>query len=255
VNVEETFAPTPTFSSLRVLLEMASRFSWPVALFDVKSAFLHSDIDHKIFIRPPPGLDVSPGCILKLRKVLYGTCQASCCWWLHLKSKLATVGFFPNLEDQSMYAYCSGDNWAFLWVHVDDGLFTASSPVLLMELQQKLDTALDLKWDDSLSSIVILRVRPVAGGFTIDQPMLTQKILGLSPSAIKTWFPILSTDLVSQPSKGMDKDYLLRIGCLLYLAQGYWPDITFLVNFLARFSMAPDSTHWAALEHLICYVR
>jgi hypothetical protein len=50
VKVSETFAPTPTFSSLRLLLAMASRFRWPVASFDVKSAFLHSDIDHDIFI-------------------------------------------------------------------------------------------------------------------------------------------------------------------------------------------------------------
>jgi hypothetical protein len=53
----------------------------------------------------------------------------------------------------------------------------------------------------------------------------------------------------------MDKDYLLRIGCLLYLSQGSCPDITFAVNFLARFSMAPDLSHWSALEHLISYVH
>jgi hypothetical protein len=50
VNVTKTFSPTPTFSSLRFLLAMASRFHWPVASFHVKSAFLHSDIDQEIYI-------------------------------------------------------------------------------------------------------------------------------------------------------------------------------------------------------------
>ncbi|KAI7936927.1 hypothetical protein MJO28_015826 [Puccinia striiformis f. sp. tritici] len=255
VNVGETFAPTPTFSSLRILLAMASRFKWPVASFDVKSAFLHSDINHDVYIRPPPGVGVSPGCVLKLRKALYGTKQASQCWWLHLKSKLASIGFHPNLEDQSTYIYRSGANMAFLWVHVDDGLFTASSQTLMDSLKSKLDSVLDLKWDTRLSSIVGLRVREVDGGFTLDQPMLIDKIINMNPSNIKTRSPLPSTDLVSKPSREMDLEYMSRIGCLLYLSMGSRPDITFSVNFLVRFSMAPDSTHWAALEHLISYLR
>jgi hypothetical protein len=48
VNVGETFAPTPTFSSLFLILAMASRLDWPVASFNVCSAFLHSGIDHDV---------------------------------------------------------------------------------------------------------------------------------------------------------------------------------------------------------------
>ncbi|KAI7962876.1 hypothetical protein MJO28_000970 [Puccinia striiformis f. sp. tritici] len=255
VNVGETFAPTPTFASLRILIAIASRFKWPIASFDVKSAFLHSNIDYDVYIQPPPGVKASPGCVLKLRKALYGTRQASRCWWLHLKAKLASIGFHPNLEDQSTYIYQSGSDMAFLWVHVDDGLFTASSKLLMTNLKAKLDSVLDLKWDSRLSSIVGLRVKEIDGGFTLDQPMLIDKIINMSPSNIKTRTPLPSSDLVSNPSKGMDLEYMSRIGCLLYLSMGSRPDITFSVNFLARFSMAPDSSHWAALEHLISYVR
>ncbi|KAI7958341.1 hypothetical protein MJO29_006558 [Puccinia striiformis f. sp. tritici] len=247
----ETFAPTPTFSSLRILLAMASRFKWPVASFNIKSAFLHSDIDYDVYIRPPPGVEVSPGCVLKLCKALYGTRQASRCWWLHLKSKLASIGFTPNLEDQSTYIYKSGQDMAFLWVHVDDGLFTTSSKTLMESLKKRLDSVLDLKWDQKLSSIVGLHVKEVDGGFTLDQLMLIDKVINMSPSNIKAQSPLPSSDLTSNPSKEMDLDYMSRIGCLLYLSMGSRPDITFSVNFLARFSMAPDSSHWAALDHLI----
>jgi hypothetical protein len=255
-NFSETFAPTPTFSSLQLLLAMASHHNWPIASFDVKSAFLHSNIDHEVFIRPPPGVAVKPGCVLRLRKALYGTRQAARCWWLHLKSRLEIIGFFPNPEDQSTYVYSSGMDRAFLWVHVDDGLFTASSSALLDSLKKKLSSVLDLKWDASLSRIVGLRVQQVPGGFSIDQPMLVEKILNFQQSAICTRTPIASTDLESNFSEGsMDRDYLSCIGCLLYLAQGLRPDITFAVHFLVRFSMKPDSSHWAALDHLISYIR
>jgi hypothetical protein len=134
--------------------------------------------------------------------VLYGTKQASRCWWLHLKTKLATIGFWPNLEDQSTYVYANGSNMAFLWVHVDDGLFTASSNSLISDLKVKLDSVLDL------SSIVGLRVREIDGGFPIDQPLLVDKIFNINLSNIKTRTPLNSTYLVSNLSKGMDKDYL-----------------------------------------------
>ena len=114
VNVSKKFAPTPMFSSLRLLLAMLLRFGWPVASFDVGSTFLHSDIHHDIYICLPPGVAVSPGCAIKLCKELYGNRQASRCWWLHLKEKLATIGFHPNLEDQSAYTYHLRED-KFMW--------------------------------------------------------------------------------------------------------------------------------------------
>ncbi|KAI7935642.1 hypothetical protein MJO28_016513 [Puccinia striiformis f. sp. tritici] len=94
---------------------------------------------------------------------------------------------------------------AFLWVHVDDGPFTASSQALLNHLKTKLDGVLDLKWDLTLSSIVGIRVKEVDGGFTLDQPMLVDKILNFDQSNIKTRSPLPSTDLASHPSKQMDR--------------------------------------------------
>ncbi|MBW0536178.1 hypothetical protein O181_075893 [Austropuccinia psidii MF-1] len=53
----------------------------------------------------------------------------------------------------------------------------------------------------------------------------------------------------------MDKAYLKRIGILLYIAQASRPDIAYAVNYLARFSLKTDQSHWHALEHLIAYLR
>jgi hypothetical protein len=110
---------------------------------------------------------------------------------------------------------------------VDDGLFVASSPTLLASLRNLLNGVLDLKWDKQLSSIVGLRVCEVDAGFVVDQPILVQKILSLTPSAIKTRTPIALTKLVSQPSSDTDKDYFTARksdldGCIqVYIACGH----------------------------------
>ncbi|MBW0510653.1 hypothetical protein O181_050368 [Austropuccinia psidii MF-1] len=53
----------------------------------------------------------------------------------------------------------------------------------------------------------------------------------------------------------MDKPYLKIIGILLYIAQASHPNIAYAVNYLACFSLNTDQSHWAALDHLIAYLR
>jgi hypothetical protein len=44
------------------------------------------------------------------------------------------------------------------------------------------------------------------------------------------------------------------IGGLNYVPVGTRPDITYAVNFLARFSSRPLTIHWKELQHLIGYL-
>ncbi|MBW0535799.1 hypothetical protein O181_075514 [Austropuccinia psidii MF-1] len=76
INFEETFAPTPTFTTLRSLFVIASAFNWKVTTFDVTTAYLHSEIDEYIYVRSPPGGSINKGKLLKLNKALYGLKQA-----------------------------------------------------------------------------------------------------------------------------------------------------------------------------------
>jgi hypothetical protein len=48
VNYNKTFAPTLTFVSLRMALAVVARQNWPVASFNVKTAFLHSTINEDV---------------------------------------------------------------------------------------------------------------------------------------------------------------------------------------------------------------
>ncbi|MBW0527799.1 hypothetical protein O181_067514 [Austropuccinia psidii MF-1] len=80
INLDETFAPTPTFNALRLLFLTTNLMKWKIKKFDVKVAFLHSFIDKPVFVWPLRGLEVPMHHILKLNKALYGTKQAAWCW-------------------------------------------------------------------------------------------------------------------------------------------------------------------------------
>ncbi|KAM2350095.1 hypothetical protein EV1_013281 [Malus domestica] len=49
--------------------------------------------------------------------------------------------------------------------------------------------------------------------------------------------------------------YLNTISTLLYLAQCTRPEISFVVNLLARYSNAPTRRHWTGVKDIFCYLK
>ncbi len=83
IDCEETFAPIVKWVSIHILLALAACLDLEVHQMDVKTAFLNEDLEHVIYMEPPPGCADfgSPGIIWKLEKSLYGLKQASCAWY------------------------------------------------------------------------------------------------------------------------------------------------------------------------------
>ncbi|MBW0566612.1 hypothetical protein O181_106327 [Austropuccinia psidii MF-1] len=257
INYDETFAPTPTFNSLRLLFSTACFNRWKVRTFDVKVAFLHSLIDKPVYVWPPMGMNIPKHKVLKLNKDLYGTKQAARCWWLHLKKFLFHIGFTDTKEDLSTYTFNWGDDQAILWVHVDDGALTALSDAHMNKLVEQLNSYRKIKWNDDINGLVGISIDHTEKGYKFWQPDLIDKLTNLVPSKIVAKTPLLANcQLESYHSKNcMDKSYLKRIGILLYIAQASRPDIAYAVNYLACFSLKTDQSHWHALEHLIAYLQ
>jgi hypothetical protein len=50
---------------------------------------------------------------------------------------------------------------------------------------------------------------------------------------------------------GSEYSYLSAIGALMYLANNTRPDIAFIVNLLARYSVAPTMRHWNGVKDVL----
>ncbi|KAI7963134.1 hypothetical protein MJO28_001228 [Puccinia striiformis f. sp. tritici] len=177
VEFQDTFAPTATFVSLRLLLTVAAKCNWPVYSFDFVAAYLHSPIDEEVWVRPPEGLDVPKGYACRLMKALYGTKQAAQCWWKHLQGKLLQLGYKPSQYDNSLYILQHPDQKGAIWVHVDDGVVSGSNDTILRKLESELKDCLEIKWTAGVETIVGVEVTRTANGFLLRQKKLTDKIL------------------------------------------------------------------------------
>jgi len=51
----EIFAPVAKMVTVRCLITVEVSRGWPLHQMDVDNAFLHGDLDDKIYIKPPPG--------------------------------------------------------------------------------------------------------------------------------------------------------------------------------------------------------
>ena len=78
IDYQETFAPVAKMNTVRVLLALAANFNWDLEQFDVKSAFLHGDLEEEIYMEVPPryGKNLHVNTVCKLKKALYGLEQS-----------------------------------------------------------------------------------------------------------------------------------------------------------------------------------
>jgi len=96
-------------------------FAW-----DVDSAYLHSKIDHNIYVRLPDGYE-KPGKVGKLNKALYGLPEAAWVWREDLEEKLKSLGFAPLKSDCGVFISKTTSGFTAIDTHVDDATGICSS--------------------------------------------------------------------------------------------------------------------------------
>ena len=77
---------------------------------DVKSAFLHGDIDEEIYMKHPEGYITDPSLVCKLNKSLYGLKQAPREWYSKMDAFLLLENIQrcrsdPNVNLQKSHGY------------------------------------------------------------------------------------------------------------------------------------------------------
>ncbi|MBW0502835.1 hypothetical protein O181_042550 [Austropuccinia psidii MF-1] len=242
VDCAETYAPTASLMSLRLVLATAVSKGWRVASFDVSGMYLYSPVEECILVEPP--IFFMP----ELRgKALYGMQQAGQCWWKFLSGILQRLGFVATEVDQSLYIFRSGTAVIAIWIHVNNGVVASNSANAISDFKTALISHFDIKWSNQLNRIVGLECVFGKGEVAITQQRLTDGILEAYPRQIVTRdspLPVLPMgESLPNISSQDATPFRLVIGSLAYLVSGSRPDLAFAVNYLACHSMGPTGPH------------
>ena len=140
IDFDEIFSPVVKMSSICVALGMAASMDLEVEQLDVKTTFLHGELEEEIYIKQPEGFEVEgkEQLVCKLKKSLYGLKQTPIQWYKKFDSFMIENGFKHTAADPCVYIKWIGESFVLLLLYVDDMLILGKDLPIIDRLKKEL---------------------------------------------------------------------------------------------------------------------
>ena len=135
--------------AVRVAFAVINRYKWFSYHLDVKTSFLHGDLQDQIFMEIPDGMEVSAEdrrkFVCKLHKSLYGLRQSPNRWNRKFELLVRELGFTSEINDPCIYFKRCEQGNAFLILYVDDILLAGDINDMLLGTIASLKKSIDIQ--------------------------------------------------------------------------------------------------------------
>ena len=139
-------SPTCMKNSVRIMLGIVAGKGWIIRSLDVKAAFLQGNaIDRDLYLKPPSEFRVK-GKIWRLKKVVYGLCDASRSWYLKVVDVLTELGMKVGNFEEAMFTFKTNSLEGLIIIHVDDMLYAGTDKfqeTVMVPLKKRLKISRD----------------------------------------------------------------------------------------------------------------
>ncbi|KAJ4704922.1 Retrovirus-related Pol polyprotein from transposon TNT 1-94 [Melia azedarach] len=256
---------------IKVLLAIVAHQDLELEQLDVKTAFLHGELEEEIYMTQPDGFQV-PGkedYVCKLKKSLYGLKQSPRQWYKRFDSYMIEIGYTRSPYDCCVY-YSKATNGSLIYLvlYVDDMLIAAENKSDVQKLKDLLSVEFEMKDLGAARKILgmeIYRDRSKKKLF-LSQKGYIQKIL--SRFGMSTTKPIDTPSAANAhlsvafaPKSVEEKEYMSRVpyasavGSLMYAMVCSRPDLAQSVSVVSRFMGEPGKEHWQAVKRIFRYLK
>jgi hypothetical protein len=137
IDFGEIFPPVAKLTSIIFLLSVFAAFYFEVEQMDVKTTFLHGDMEEEIYMKWPEGFVVKgkKELICKLKKSMYGLKQSPRMWHKKFDTYIPRLGFTRSKEDHCVYFKLIGDHLIYLVLYVDDMLLIRNNKEIIHDVK------------------------------------------------------------------------------------------------------------------------
>ncbi|KAJ4718466.1 Retrovirus-related Pol polyprotein from transposon TNT 1-94 [Melia azedarach] len=251
VDYNEIFSPVVRHTSIKVLPAIVAHQDLELEQLDVKTAFLHGDLEEEIYMTQPDGFQV-PGkkdYVCKLKKSLYGLKQSPRQWYKRFDSYMIEIGYTRSPYDCCVY-YSKATNGSLIYLvlYVDDILIATENKSDVQKLKDLLSVEFEMKDLGAARKILgmeIYRDRSKKKLF-LSQKRYIQKILskfGMSttkpidtPSAANAHMSVAFAPKSVKENEYMSRvPYASAVGRLMYAIVCSRPDLAQSVSVVSRF--------------------
>ena len=294
-DYHSTYAPTVHKPSLRTMLSVAVRNHWLLKQFDVKGAFLLSDLEYAVFLRPPKEvakmLNMADDEVWELRKTLYGLKQSAYRWHQDFTKEMIRLGFEQCFEDPCLFRRSDKRGTLCVCVHVDDCVVSATNQRVFDEFMKAfkypvsdcgpLEYILGLQVDYDGERLVLKQeadIEAMAMRFGVDCSHKKYTPMEVNLKLNKDMcpgpkLPSLATggyagggapcpgnvpyDKVADEKHRAQMEKIPYRNLLGALQYAAWnrPDISCAVGKCAQFANNPGIQHWKALKRILVYLH
>ncbi|KAK4327171.1 hypothetical protein Pmani_002341 [Petrolisthes manimaculis] len=217
-------SPTCSKEAVHLALSVAATCGWVCHSLDVKAAYLQGyQIDRDVYLRPPP--EFNDGSLWKLKKTVYGLCDAARHWYLRVRSQLLDLGTIASSLEPALFSWRCGQSLeGVICVYVDD-LFWAGTNGFKEQVIDRLCQIFRMGGSESKAfKYVGLNIVSYGdGSVTLDQNQYAATLTPISVSKQKA--TVKSYEL----SESERSEYRAVLGQLNWIATHTRPDIAFEV--------------------------
>ena len=263
---DDTYASTPVFTILKVLITIALALGWSMLTCDVSTAFLHADLlDYDLFMIPPKEYYPNGGIYWKLKKAMYGLKGAPKAWQDHFAKVIVSLGFVRLRSDANVYV--DFVTKIVILVYVDDLLLfgTLKSIMALYETLDKhfvirITGTLD-KDNDTVKFLGRILTRfSDSVSFSMPDGYFDEAFEHFKIKDITNYAKTPSTKALSSADDDSALDTSLHKLYRRFVGKLQWvspirPDLSYTIKELARWLTTPTTKHLNQLKHCMRYIR
>ncbi|KAG8503054.1 hypothetical protein CXB51_000810 [Gossypium anomalum] len=240
IDYNDVFSPVVKHSSIRILLALVAQLNLELAQLDVKTAFLHGELEEEIYMTQPEGYKDAGGrnWVCKLNKSLYGLKQ-------------------------------SPRSFIYLLLYVDDMLIASKSQKEIDKLKAQLNEEFEMKDLGEAKKILGMEISRdrQRGKLCLNQKQYLKNVLqcfGVNENTKHVSTPLashLKLNAQLSPKTEEEREYLAKVpyanavGSLMYAMVCTRLDISQAVGVVSRYMHDPGKGHWQAVKWILRYLR
>ena len=239
---------------------------------DVKTAFLHGELEETIYMKQPEGFEIhnkGSECVCLLKKSLYGLKQSPRQWYKRFDTFVIESGFSRSSYDSCLYFKGLRSKEAiYLLLYVDDILLAGPDFNEIQKVKEVLSSEFDMKDLEAAKKILgitILRNKSNSIMKLYQAPYLQKVITRFSmENAKEVTVPLrghfkLSADQCPSTEQEMEDmlsvPYSSAIGSIMYIMICTRPNLTHSISLLSKYMSNLGKEHWEALKWLLKYIK
>ncbi|KAH9673800.1 hypothetical protein KPL70_018239 [Citrus sinensis] len=236
IDFNEIFSPVVRLTTVRIVLAMCATFDLHLEQLDVKTVFLHGELEEEIYMLQPEGFAETgkENLVCRLNKSLYGLKQAPRCWYNRFDSFIISLGYNRLNSD-----YCAYYKREFEMKDLGP-----ANKILGMQIHRdKNNMKIWLSQKNYLKKI--LRRFNMQDCKPISTPLPVN-------------FKLSSSMCPSNEAERKEMSrvpYASAVGSLMFAMICTRPDIAQAVGAVSRYMGNPGGEHWIAVNRVLRYIR